>query len=352
MEKIFIKFDKPVTDWHGKIVSLGYWEPSIVYYAKKGSLSAVKHLVRKGENIDANWKMADDCSDREGMGTTALIAAAERGHHKIVEYLLEAGANPFLRDDANWKALTYAEEAALREPSSKSFQACLDLLKNCEGKKPIRVSGSASIALLDWNRSMLDDEDLKKIRAVSYPKYIRKPNPYDHLSDMEKEELGRMDDSDNKRFHMVEYDIKESSVTNKLQLERCFIVDEHGEMHVDGDSKSAVRNIISYTVDNNILYYGRTEEDFKTKRYFITDMFGKIVCQLVPLECAGRPLYINGPNKFADAYEKQKRVWQKKHLDTMLKSGFITEKDIVRYPPPPPPPPPSSPPKNTGGMPT
>jgi ankyrin repeat protein len=48
-------------------------------------------------------------------GRTALMIAAERGHPAIVEYLLERGADPTLRDKQGKSVVDLAADPAVRD---------------------------------------------------------------------------------------------------------------------------------------------------------------------------------------------------------------------------------------------
>ena len=74
------------------------WTTPLVSAAGNGDLEAVKALIAEGVNV--NQKPA-------GMGgCTALIMAGE--NMQIVDYLLEHGANPNVKDDHGETALVYA----------------------------------------------------------------------------------------------------------------------------------------------------------------------------------------------------------------------------------------------------
>ena len=45
---------------------------------------------------------------QDKLGRTALMYAIMQGNHKIVEYLLEAGADPNIADKRGWTALKIA----------------------------------------------------------------------------------------------------------------------------------------------------------------------------------------------------------------------------------------------------
>src|SRR5436309_11439820 len=70
-----------------------------------GSEKAVALHLRRGDDVNAT----DD------HGTTALMLAASRGHASICQLLLDAGANPSLRDQRERDALIIAEQNGWRE---------------------------------------------------------------------------------------------------------------------------------------------------------------------------------------------------------------------------------------------
>jgi RNA polymerase primary sigma factor len=69
-----------------------------------GSEKAVALHLRRGDDVNAT----DD------HGTTALMIAASRGHASVCQLLLEAGANPSLRDQSERDALVLAEQNGWR----------------------------------------------------------------------------------------------------------------------------------------------------------------------------------------------------------------------------------------------
>lgn len=56
--------------------------------AKQGDLATVRALLAKGADVDG----------RNECGETALHFAARMGHEDVIDYLVEAGANPFPKD--------------------------------------------------------------------------------------------------------------------------------------------------------------------------------------------------------------------------------------------------------------
>ena len=71
--------------------------PPLVRAASNGDLSAVKALIDAGADVN--------CLNE---GETALILAAVMGHAQVVAHLIEAGADPQLRDHLNLSALEWS----------------------------------------------------------------------------------------------------------------------------------------------------------------------------------------------------------------------------------------------------
>lgn len=74
-------------------MSGGDWK-EMFYAAQDGKLDLIKYHLRNG--IDVNYKHPEFL-------TTALIVGVENGHTEIIQYLLENGANPQLKDDFSGK---------------------------------------------------------------------------------------------------------------------------------------------------------------------------------------------------------------------------------------------------------
>lgn len=66
----------------------GDWK-EMFYAAQDGNLELVRYHIRTG--IDLNYKHPEFL-------TTALIVCTENGHVEVAKYLLENGADPYLKD--------------------------------------------------------------------------------------------------------------------------------------------------------------------------------------------------------------------------------------------------------------
>ena len=67
---------------------------------RRGSVDDVRRFLKEGVDVNS----------REGLGETALMAAACRGHADVVRLLLEAGAKVNADDDYYRTALSFAAE--------------------------------------------------------------------------------------------------------------------------------------------------------------------------------------------------------------------------------------------------
>jgi ankyrin repeat protein len=76
-------------------------ETPLIHAAARGKLEIVKLLTGKGAHIHATTWLD---------GKTALHCAAERGHEKVVAYLLENGAQVGQQDGGHYTPLMYASE--------------------------------------------------------------------------------------------------------------------------------------------------------------------------------------------------------------------------------------------------
>jgi len=74
-------------------MSGGDWK-EMFYAAQDGNLNLVRYHLRNG--IDVNYKHPEFL-------TTALIVSVENDHFEIVQFLLENGADPKLKDDFSGK---------------------------------------------------------------------------------------------------------------------------------------------------------------------------------------------------------------------------------------------------------
>jgi ankyrin repeat protein len=80
--------------------------------------------------------------NRENEGKTALFAAAEFGWDKVVEHLLERGADPNVRDAAGKTALEYAREPAPISPGGTPAD-------DTNGRRFANANREATVAILE-----------------------------------------------------------------------------------------------------------------------------------------------------------------------------------------------------------
>ena len=64
----------------------------------RGSVTLVTHLLDHGANINQGTTGVDDGDDDEAPQTTPLLLACSQGHTRVVDLLLERGADPTLVD--------------------------------------------------------------------------------------------------------------------------------------------------------------------------------------------------------------------------------------------------------------
>jgi ankyrin repeat protein len=99
------------------------------YSAKSGHLSCIEHLLRMN-NVDINAK--DDG------GWTAVIWAAEHRHLTTVEFLLQSGANPCLKDNEENSGLHWASFSGSADIAEMFLNAGCDLESpNEHGDRPL-----------------------------------------------------------------------------------------------------------------------------------------------------------------------------------------------------------------------
>jgi len=74
------------------------------------SLRAVKKALADGAVVNSRHTFHESEGVDATDGSTALMNASMLGHANVVEFLLEKGANPTLKDDEDWTALDVAGE--------------------------------------------------------------------------------------------------------------------------------------------------------------------------------------------------------------------------------------------------
>ena len=89
------------------LLLLGLWsafalaqQPSIFYAAIANDIGVAKQYIASGAPIDV----------RDKFGRTPLMLAAEHGNTKLVEYLLQAGADPDLKVETGLRAINFARQ--------------------------------------------------------------------------------------------------------------------------------------------------------------------------------------------------------------------------------------------------
>ncbi len=85
-------------------------KPPILYAVLAGNLDCVKERVEAGGDID--WM--------DGQRGTALMQAAQRGHRKILEYLIDKGADVNLKNPEGITALDWASDPGIADILAKS----------------------------------------------------------------------------------------------------------------------------------------------------------------------------------------------------------------------------------------
>lgn len=99
----------------------------LIYASRAGHVEIVRYLVvEKGAAVNQMTK---------GMGSTALHRAAFAGNHEVVSILLDAGADPGMRDCDKMTAL---DKAQMMASESESHRIVCQLLSK---STPVHVNG-------------------------------------------------------------------------------------------------------------------------------------------------------------------------------------------------------------------
>ena len=76
------------------------WNKKLLVYSKKGDLSGVKQSIKNGANVN--------CKDNDGW--TPLHWSSYNGHLNVVKYLIEHGADWFIKNDDNKYFIDYLSD--------------------------------------------------------------------------------------------------------------------------------------------------------------------------------------------------------------------------------------------------
>lgn len=92
------------------LLPFGFWSalvfaqhPSIFYAAMADDIGVAKQYVASGAPVDV----------RDKFGRTPLMLAAEHGNAKLVEYLLQSGADPDLKVETGLRAIDFASRSEI-----------------------------------------------------------------------------------------------------------------------------------------------------------------------------------------------------------------------------------------------
>ena len=109
------------------VQGVGHYYP-LVYAARGGQLEATQLLVENGAEVNAFI---------EGFGPAHFDAAA-RGHLAILQYLLEHGADPNIKNGFGQTAISQADRsrrmAKLRREDTSSREAAIEMLREAGAK--------------------------------------------------------------------------------------------------------------------------------------------------------------------------------------------------------------------------
>lgn len=154
----------------------------LVDYAEFGNINAIKNLI-ENEETDINYKetlLAE-------FGETALMVSSRENYFEIVEYLLENGANPNIKNDGGDTALMYAvapknldNRSNFRDIRSWDIARLLlengtnPLIKNNEGKTAYDIVVDGGIINRVKDGELL--QELKKYMRIYRIQALRRGN--------------------------------------------------------------------------------------------------------------------------------------------------------------------------------
>lgn len=109
--------------------------------ARQGNATVTKSLLAAGADVNARypgddfgWVKAAIFGNKYSSKATPLIIAASRDHVKVVQLLLDNGADTELRDSENYTALMWVEELRYE---SDDYEQIIKLLKQHGPNSPL-----------------------------------------------------------------------------------------------------------------------------------------------------------------------------------------------------------------------